>query len=275
MAWFKVDDGFWSHPKVMTMSPGATSLWVRAGSYSCQHLTDGFIADGLLPVLGSGEAAGELVESGLWSRVPGGFQFHDWSEYQESSEDVKRRREAARDRKRRQRRAQSGKYEASRRESRGGHAVSHADVTRDSPRDMPEPEPEPEREDVEALCERLRDAVAARVTRPVRITKAWRDAARLLLDRDEVPFDDAVRVLDWSQRDEFWSTNVLSMPTFRKQYSRLELQERGARQAGTGPAVGRGSSAPSWFDLQPEEPGFDVVDGEVVDGHVVQLRSLG
>lgn len=71
------------------------------------------------------------------------------------------------------------------------------------------------------------------------VTKAWRDAGRLLIDRDKVPADEAERVLRWTIADEFWSKNVLSMPTFRKQYDRLKLQADGAnvrpiRQAASG-----------------------------------------
>jgi hypothetical protein len=31
-------------------------------------------------------------------------------------------------------------------------------------------------------------------------------------------------VLEWSQADEFWRTNILSMPKFRTQYTQLRLK---------------------------------------------------
>ncbi len=31
MVWFKIDDGFWSHPKVLELSDAAVALWTRAG----------------------------------------------------------------------------------------------------------------------------------------------------------------------------------------------------------------------------------------------------
>ena len=101
MAWFKVDDGFWSHPKTLALSNDAVALWVRAGAWSCQQLTDGFIADHALPMFGNWPAAvAELVEVGYWDRDKerAGHVFHDWSDYQEESEKVKARREAARER---------------------------------------------------------------------------------------------------------------------------------------------------------------------------------
>lgn len=105
MTWFKVDDGFWSNPKTMTMSEAATSLWVRAGAYACQHLTDGFIDASLLSVLGSRDAADELVARGLWKKERGGFQFHDWDDYQETRAIVLQRREQAKERMQRAREA--------------------------------------------------------------------------------------------------------------------------------------------------------------------------
>lgn len=123
MAWFKVDDGFWSHPKVMLLSDSAVALWVKAGTYSCQHLTDGHIPTQLLRFLGTEGAAQELVESGLWNDDEQGFRFHDWDDYQETSDAVKQRREQARERQRK-RRAMRDKP----RDTSNGHA----DVTRDS-----------------------------------------------------------------------------------------------------------------------------------------------
>jgi hypothetical protein len=110
MTWFKVDDGFWSHPKTMYLSADATSLWVRAGSYCGQHLTDGYVDARTIPVLrGSDEAAAELVEAGLWLQAEGGYQFHDWDIYQDSRDSVKSRREAWNERQRRHR---AGKKES-------------------------------------------------------------------------------------------------------------------------------------------------------------------
>lgn len=109
MSWFKIDDGFWSHPKTADLSGDAVALWVRAGSYCCQHLTDGFVSPGSLRFLGSSADADELVDSGLWVTADGGYQFHDWDEYQETSDAVRRRRDMARERQRRARAAREQK----------------------------------------------------------------------------------------------------------------------------------------------------------------------
>lgn len=83
---------------------------------------------------------------------------------------------------------------------------------------------EPPREDVEALCTRLRDHIAGNTAKTPNITAKWRTEARLLLDRDGIPFDEAARVLDWCQLDQFWKSNILSMPKFREKFSALQIK---------------------------------------------------
>lgn len=126
LTWFKVDDGFWSHPKTATLSDAAVTLWVRAGAYSCQHLTDGRIDRPVLRLVGTEAAAAELVAVNLWIGDSGGWRFHDWDEYQETSETVKKRRDDARERQRRAREARELKRAVSQGESRVTDGVSNA-----------------------------------------------------------------------------------------------------------------------------------------------------
>lgn len=102
MPWFKVDDHFWSHPKVNDLSPSAVALWVRAGSFAAQHLTDGDVGAGTIKMLGyKRDAANELVNAGLWdAKDEKTWTFHDWAKYQPSKETVTAEREAARQRMR-------------------------------------------------------------------------------------------------------------------------------------------------------------------------------
>ena len=101
MAWFKVDDGLWAHPKFLGLSDRAFRLWVRAGAYSAQHLTDGIVSADMLRILGAArKQCDELWTAGLWEKVAdGGYRFHDWEHYQMSKEEVERRREYDRQRK--------------------------------------------------------------------------------------------------------------------------------------------------------------------------------
>ncbi|MGS2805369.1 hypothetical protein [Nocardia sp. MW-W600-9] len=141
MTWFKVDDGFWSHPKTVGLSDSAVALWVRAGAYACQHLTDGAIAAPVLRMVGDKAAAEELVAAGLWDESAGGYTFHDWAEYQETSESVKERRAAAKERQRRSRAAREAKKAVAEPDSGERTEPVTPDVTRDNTREYSTPDP--------------------------------------------------------------------------------------------------------------------------------------
>ncbi|MFI5839432.1 hypothetical protein ACIA8K_06930 [Catenuloplanes sp. NPDC051500] len=105
MTWFKVDDSFHSHPKVLAADPAALGLWVIAGTWCSANLTDGFVPDYVLPRLlpDSARLADTLVTVGLWRRAKGGYRFHDWHEYNPTAESVQDERKAARERMRKMR----------------------------------------------------------------------------------------------------------------------------------------------------------------------------
>jgi hypothetical protein len=102
MTWFKVDDSFHSHPKVLAASPAALGLWVVAGSWCGANLSDGLVPDHVLPRLlpDAAELARQLVAAGLWKRMKGGYRFHDWAEFNPRKVDVEVERKAARERMR-------------------------------------------------------------------------------------------------------------------------------------------------------------------------------
>lgn len=99
MPWFKVDDAFHGHPKVMELSPAAVGVWALAGSWCANYLTDGEIKASIVRRFGADDAmVSELVEAGLWIDLGGSYQFKDWDEYQPLKEEVMAERNAARER---------------------------------------------------------------------------------------------------------------------------------------------------------------------------------
>ena len=94
VTWFKVDDTLAFHHKTVAAGVSAMGLWVRAGSWCAQTLTDGFVPEHMVPALADGDAglAGRLVEAGLWRRVKGGYTFHEWAERQPSRQSIENRR---------------------------------------------------------------------------------------------------------------------------------------------------------------------------------------
>ena len=45
-----------------------------------------------------------------------------------------------------------------------------------------------------------------------------------MIDRDGRASEDIHRAIEWSQCDEFWRTNILSMPKLREKYDQMRLQ---------------------------------------------------
>jgi hypothetical protein len=82
---------------------------------------------------------------------------------------------------------------------------------------------EVERGDVEQICRHLADRIEANGSKRPTVTAKWREAARLLLDRDGRTVEQVTRAIDWCQDDDFWRSNVLSMSKLRDQYDRLRL----------------------------------------------------
>lgn len=101
MPWFKVDDGFHGHPKVVELSTSAVGVWTLCGSWSAKYLTDGAVNLKTIVRLGGQESdALELVQSGLWLGTGDGYQFKDWDQYQPLKVAVEAEREAAQERMR-------------------------------------------------------------------------------------------------------------------------------------------------------------------------------
>lgn len=91
MTWFKVDDSFHDHPKVFDAPDCAVALWTRAGAWAARNLTNGFVPSGMPARLcdDPDTAIKELVRRGLWKRASGGYQFHDWADFQPSADSVR------------------------------------------------------------------------------------------------------------------------------------------------------------------------------------------
>src|SRR5260370_8646546 len=103
MPWFRLDEGFHSHPKVLKAGNEATGLYVRCGTYAAEHLTDGHIPGHIAVLYGAaeirsrGDAAqggtetlGEtLVRTKLWRRTRGGYKMPDYLHYNPSKKPCK------------------------------------------------------------------------------------------------------------------------------------------------------------------------------------------
>ena len=108
MAWVRIDDNFFSHPKVLQAwwaYPTAIGLWPMTASYAGRQQTDGVVSadyvHSLLPARRQRERATEaLVDAGLWLPNGAGWQFHDWTEYNPTRAQTDERKRVDRERKR-------------------------------------------------------------------------------------------------------------------------------------------------------------------------------
>lgn len=86
MPWFKVDDKLHDHRKARAAGKAAMGVWVLAGSWAADNLTDGFVPATLLGRWGTRADAARLVTAGLWGEAEQdgerGWRFHEWSERQ-------------------------------------------------------------------------------------------------------------------------------------------------------------------------------------------------
>ena len=226
MAWFKIDDSFWGHPKRLAAPASAIGLWVTAGSWCAQQLTDGAVPRHVLGTLGGrARDASDLVRVGLWEVADGGWLFHDWAEYQPSRAQVHEARAAAADRQRRGRERARQMRSGSKPSRRDGDDSSHRDdpvssdvtqavVTQQSPRESRVSRPDPTGPDPKgevmttsshAPARRVPDAfdefwsVYPRKDDKLRARKAWASASRATDPREIVA--GAVRYRDDPNRD--------------------------------------------------------------------------
>lgn len=93
MTWMKVDDNLAFHRKALKAGNEAMGLWVRAGSWSAQQLSDGVIPHEIVAALGGASgAADRLVAAELWHPHDEGFEFHEWVERQPTRDEVEAKR---------------------------------------------------------------------------------------------------------------------------------------------------------------------------------------
>jgi hypothetical protein len=158
MTWFKVDDTLSAHPKARRAGLAAMGLWVVAGSWCSQQLTDGFVPGWYADTWPDGRKLAEaLVAARMWSEVEvdgeEGWLFHEWTQANPTAEQVKAERTAA---KERQRKARDRRLQE-RRDAEPTFSVSHAvtntvthdevtpPVTAESHRESHLPRPDPTR----------------------------------------------------------------------------------------------------------------------------------
>jgi hypothetical protein len=133
-----IDDRLPTHPKILKagqlLGNGGVSqafhMYVMGLAYARQNLTDGFIPDGFVLSCGAVSKSSLCAKAlsargiGLWRKVHGGYQIHDFHRYNPKASDVKEKRERDRLRKQAERHGRNG-------------SMSEVDISRTRARAVP------------------------------------------------------------------------------------------------------------------------------------------
>lgn len=105
MAWARIDDKFFNHPKVRAAGKDAVIFYIAALCHCNTFTTDGFISDDMISLVGAQsfqtrpkQCAERLVTCGLWHRVENGYTVNDFLKYNYTREqivDLKEKRSAS------------------------------------------------------------------------------------------------------------------------------------------------------------------------------------
>jgi hypothetical protein len=114
----------------------------------------------------------------------------------------------------------------------------------------------PSRIDVQRVCNHLAVNVRANGAKAT-VTKQWHTEARRLLDLDSRAEAEVHRVIDWATADSFWSSNVLSVPTLRKQYDKLRIRMLRDAEHQQPAAVSREAYAATFTEGPAPEPDWE------------------
>jgi hypothetical protein len=143
MAWFKVDDGFYTSQKVLMIPRAfrneAVGAWLMLGAWSADKMTDGKVPSYVVDDFDvSDDALHWLVEVGLWYKNDDGIEYHDWCEYQPTRDQLQSRN-AEKSAKRREAGIKSGEVRRTKREQTG----TNVEQTLNKNEQTLNPEPEP------------------------------------------------------------------------------------------------------------------------------------
>lgn len=213
----------------------ALGLWVRAGAWCGANLTDGALPKHMIGTFGAqARDAKKLVSVGLWVEIENGYQFHEWSKMQPSKAEVEAEREANRQRQKEWRERNKKRNAVTDPVTDGvSHKGSNDAPTRPDPTRPSNEEPngssksEPERPDVQRVIEAFSELLKANDVKH-KPGKTWKDAARLLIDRDGYTPDQILYVARYATGDEFWKSNILSLPKLREKFEALKIKAQAA-----------------------------------------------
>src|SRR5699024_5910647 len=232
---------YFDHPKIMSLSAEAIVAHLEMIVYSRKYGTDGAIpmrfamrfANHVLDEL----ANNDPEKPSIIRNDDGTVTIYGYSDMQETSDQIEKRRQARRE---------AGRVGANARWQTGGKSHSKSNGKPDGKsngKKMAETETETEtyitsgssgeetRPDILEILDHLDARLEDNNLKKPNRVKSNIDAARRLLDRDGHTVDEVKRIIDYAQSTEFWIPNVRSMSKLRDKWDTLSSQAGFAKPA--------------------------------------------
>jgi hypothetical protein len=254
-AFAQFDVGYLDNPKIMDVfdaAPIAVCMHIASVLYCAQHLTDGIVASGAMQRKAGGTAAETklLIDADLWHlpghdckfcpQPPEGKVYvHDYTEHNRTSEGVKRASQAGK-------RGAEALWEKKRSAQKNDADrmptayESHSEPQCDSdeiamPRERERKREKEEakasssdipRPDVDGVIHGFSELLKANDVKHKPV-QSWHNAARLLIDKDGYTPDQILYVARFATTDDFWKSNILSIPKLREKFEALKIKAQG------------------------------------------------
>lgn len=87
--------------------------------------------------------------------------------------------------------------------------------------------------------------------------QTWANDVRLMMERDKRTEEQIIYLIEWSQSHHFWKSNILSVKSLRKQYTKLTIQVKEEKAKKSNPHTRFGQpkveQVPKWLDGQTSD----------------------
>ena len=270
-AFAKFDVGYLDNPKmadVLDSSLHAICMHFASVLHCSQHLTDGLVAPKAMQrKVGGTEADIQLLlDAGLWHgpghdceacweacpEIPENRVFvHDFLEHNRDAAEAKRvskkRSEAAKARWNSDANSNANRMQS----ALQNEPVCNAEREREKEREEEAKASSPEtvRPDIDGVIQGFSELLKANDVKH-KPGKNWHDAARLLIDKDGYTPEQIMYVARFATTDEFWKSNILSIPKLRDKFESLKIKAQA--QARPKPSTGAQARLQVGYDLLQE-----------------------
>lgn len=220
---------------ILEAGPEAELLWVRILSFLASIPSDGFVTERQLKSVGLGlrsvpKRVRTLQEVGLLIAEPGGYVARSWLKWNKSVQEYNK--ELSTDRQRHASKSAEDDLNSERNPSqlpsdsdtqyRAEQSSTEQSSTSTSDADASDGgEFAP---DVIRLCSLLAELVASNGHPVKTVGPTWWNACERLFRLDGYTADQVEWVMRWATANEFWSSNIRSMPKLREKFSELKAR---------------------------------------------------